>query len=106
MTGSILSPVEGFERYSALLIAAASRPAAIAESAIQTEKMVATNRRIIRQPSAKGLMTMKFGPASSPARRMRERRHDFSARRPGERRPPHHAVSSRFGSVADAFHNN
>src|SRR6202048_962139 len=77
MTASILSSVEGFERYSALLIAAASRPAPAAGNTSQPKKMIATSQRIIRQPSAKCLTTMKFGLASSsPAKQRRVRKHD------------------------------
>src|SRR6266704_6335476 len=51
-TASTLSSAGSFARYSAPLMVAASRPAHRAGNTSQVDKIVATNRRIIRQPPA------------------------------------------------------
>src|SRR6266702_5994190 len=51
-TASTLSSAGSFARYSAPLMVAASRPAPRAGNTSQIDKIVAANRRIIRQPPA------------------------------------------------------
>src|SRR6266478_1555420 len=93
--GSALSSAAGFERSSALLMAAASMPAAVAGSTSHPKKMVATNKRIIRQPPA-DMTTINFGLASSAA---------GSARRVFQslRRPLHRRLLDRFLGVAEVL---
>src|SRR6266436_2640251 len=99
-TASTLSSAGSFARYSAPLMAAASRPAPRAGNTSQVDKIVATNRRIIRQPPA-NLMIRNWALASSTPYRSEGRPSPPAS--PLLLRPLHRRLFDRLFGIAEVM---